>query len=65
MGVALAAIANDGHFLPLDQIYVRIAIIVDPHLPLSFPALLSAAITIAVGRPISVRLFRVEARWRQ
>ena len=37
VGVALAAVADDGHLLALDQIHVRIAVVINAHrLPLRF-----------------------------
>src|SRR6266550_4474072 len=33
MGVALAAIADDGNLLRLDQIHIRVAVVINPHLP--------------------------------
>ena len=44
MGVALAAVADDGDFLALDQIDVGVPIVINAHL-LCFPRL-------AAGRPI-------------
>ena len=35
MGMALATIANNGHVLAFDQIYVRVAVIINAHSSIS------------------------------